>query len=1057
MPDPSSTAAADRNLLFGLLALQADFISREALVAALEAWVFNKSRPVDQFLLDQGALAADTHALLLALVQKHLALHDHDPGCSLAAIFASDSTRHDLRQIADADFQADLTRLSVVSRRDQQPGAAPPAAAPAAPVSSGQRFRVLRPHARGGLGQVSVAEDQELHREVALKEIQGHHADDPDSRWRFVLEAEITGRLEHPGVVPVYGLGTDADGRPWYAMRFIQGDSLKQAIARFHQTEGSGREPGQRELAFRQLLGRFLAVCNTVAYAHARGILHRDLKPENIMLGPYGETLVVDWGLAKPVGHQERPAGSAEQTLRPVAASGSNPTQLGSVVGTPPFMSPEQARGQLDRLGPASDVYSLGATLYQLLTGQPPFQEADVWQVLARVQRGDFPPPRAVQRDVPAALEAVCLKAMALDPAERYHSALALAADLEHWLADEPVRAWREPWRRRAGRWARRHKAWVAAAAAGVLVALLAAGAGAWWLERQRLERRQAVEAALDKAGELQKQARWGEAQAVLEQARERLELDGPADLRRRVQQARADLQLVDRLDAARLKAATIVESHYDEAGAERGYAAAFRQARLGQVGDEVATVAARLRASAVKAQLVAALDDWASLTQSPARRAWLLAVARGADPDPWRDRFRDPKLWQDRKALQRLARQAKVQQLSPQLVAALATVLAWRGGDALGLLTAAQRRSPQDFWLNFQLGNALQEAQKPGEAAIGYYRAALALRPKASAVYHNLGVALAAKGERDEAITCFQQALALDPKLPMAHTNLGNALQEKGDLDGAIACYHKALAIDPKYAPAHTYLGAALAARGELEGAIACYQKALALDPKYAFAHGNLGQALLEQGHLRAARASTRRCLQLLPPREPLRPLVSQQLQQCERLLVLEARLPAILKGERAPASAAEGLAYARLCQLKKYYAAAARFSADAFAADPKLADNLLTGHRYNAACSAALAAAGQGEDARKLDDKERARLRQQALDWLRADLVLRSKQLASGQPADRAAVQQALRHWQQDSDLAGLRDQEALAKLSAQEQKACTHLWADVAALLKRAGSPK
>src|SRR5262249_8760269 len=157
------------------------------------------------------------------------------------------------------------------------------------------RFRVLRPHARGGLGEVHVAQDEELHREVALKEIQDRHADNPDSRARFMLEAEITGGLEHPGIVPGYGLGTYADGLPYYAKRFIQGDSLKEAIERFYQAEElhpAGRDPGQRALEFRQLLGRFVDVCNAIAYAHSRGILHRDLKPGNIMLGNYGETLV---------------------------------------------------------------------------------------------------------------------------------------------------------------------------------------------------------------------------------------------------------------------------------------------------------------------------------------------------------------------------------------------------------------------------------------------------------------------------------------------------------------------------------------------------------------------------------------------------------------------------------------------------------------------------------------------------------------------------------------------------------------------------------------------
>src|SRR5262249_38938352 len=167
----------------------------------------------------------------------------------------------------------------------------------------------------GGLGRVSVASDEELHREVALKEIQEQHASDPASRSRFVLEAEVTGGLEHPGIVPVYGLGQYADGRPFYAMRLIKGDSLKDAIARFHETEGPGRDAGEQVVEFRKLLGRFIDVCNAIAYAHSRGVLHRDIKPDNVMLGKYGETLVVDWGLAKVMGQRSDPAAPEEQTL----------------------------------------------------------------------------------------------------------------------------------------------------------------------------------------------------------------------------------------------------------------------------------------------------------------------------------------------------------------------------------------------------------------------------------------------------------------------------------------------------------------------------------------------------------------------------------------------------------------------------------------------------------------------------------------------------------------------------------------------------------------------
>jgi eukaryotic-like serine/threonine-protein kinase len=311
------------------------------------------------------------------------------------------------------------------------------------PAPTNDRFPIVRPHARGGLGEVFVALDPELDRHVALKELRAYHAHDPVSQERFLREARVTGRLEHPGIVPVYGLGRHADGRPYYAMRFIEGETLGEAIERFHATEGLPRDkPVEREIAFRRLLRSVVYACNAVAYAHSRGVVHRDLKPENIMIGRFGETLVVDWGIAKPF---TDPLGESAggSSLDPIAEDPSL-TRPGSAIGTPQYMSPEQAMGELDRVGPASDVYSLGATLYCLLVGHGPFSSGGVADVLQRVGRGIFPAPRRLRRSIDPTLEALCLKAMATRPEDRLATPLALAEGIEAWMADVRYRGEQE-------------------------------------------------------------------------------------------------------------------------------------------------------------------------------------------------------------------------------------------------------------------------------------------------------------------------------------------------------------------------------------------------------------------------------------------------------------------------------------------------------------------------------------------------------------------------------------------------------------------------------------
>lgn len=465
--------SGDRNLLFGILALQSGLISEQQLVAAMKEWTFRKNVPLSGILQQQEVVTESICRRLDQMVDLHIGLHNNDVAQSINSLSGISGVAVALSEMADPEVQASLANLRANPNHDPRLESTFIGNS----TSSGMRFRVLRPHAKGGLGEVFVAHDAELNRDVALKEIQQKHAGNSDTRSRFRMEAEITGALEHPGIVPVYGLGAYDDGRPFYAMRFIRGDSLKEAIRHFY---GADLSESERNLGFRDLLNRFVDVCQAVEYAHSRGVLHRDLKPGNIMLGRFGETLVVDWGLSRATGRAE--SAIPESSLGPIQPqSGSDVamTQDGSVIGTVQYMSPEQAAGRLDQLGPATDVYSLGAILYELLTGRPPIEwqksedgQPDIGATLKRVREGIIEPPESIRSDVAKPLQAVCLKALSRNPQERYASVAGLAEDIGRWLADEPVNAWPEPFTIRTRRWIRGHQTLMVSAAASVSVAV---------------------------------------------------------------------------------------------------------------------------------------------------------------------------------------------------------------------------------------------------------------------------------------------------------------------------------------------------------------------------------------------------------------------------------------------------------------------------------------------------------------------------------------------------------------------------------------------------------
>ena len=320
-------------------------------------------------------------------------------------------------------------------------------------VVTNTRYRELKHFNKGGLGDLYRAYDELLHRDTAVKMINDRAAAEPTLLTQFRVEAEITSRLDHPGVVPVYGFGEDSDGRPFYVMRLIEGQELSHAIREYHQSREN--HPGGAETRRRllTLLEHLASACKTIAYAHNAGIIHCDIKPANIMVGKYGETIVLDWGLAATFERTKTFLANHATMIRPVSSGDSSSGLRGGTYG---YISPEQLTA--DRpIAPVSDVYSLGATLYEILTGKPPFDGHDR-SVTEKIRRGQFPRPRQLLNSIPRRLEAICLKAMSLETSERYSTAQLLAQDLGNWIHDDEILALPDRWYNRVGRRVRRHR-----------------------------------------------------------------------------------------------------------------------------------------------------------------------------------------------------------------------------------------------------------------------------------------------------------------------------------------------------------------------------------------------------------------------------------------------------------------------------------------------------------------------------------------------------------------------------------------------------------------------
>ena len=465
----------DLDLLFGTLAVEAGFISASQFQTAYEFFRDYGVATLAQVLLEQRLITPLVRAEIDQLVRVRL--DDH-----------KGSIREVISSIKNVQTQAVLQALEerklggTVVYNPNSPAQVDDRHVLVETVhwqsEARSRYTLTRVHGKGGLGQVWLAIDTHLNREVALKEVLPRKQSDLETTSRLMKEAQITGQLEHPNIVPVYELARDANEKPFYTMRFLRGESLSQRI------KERGKTIDANSLELRELLTIFVSVCNAMAYAHARGVIHRDLKPQNIMLGGYGEVMVVDWGLAKLINapHED----SDQRKIQVVDVDNLTATQDGNLLGSPAYMSPEQADGQVSLLDARTDIYGLGSILFAILIGDAPHRGSrtgnaikDTISMMRRISDGPTPHVRDLNAKLPKALDAICAKAMAKKRTERYSTASDLAADITRWLGDEPVSVHRPPFPERCLRWLRRHRTWAQAIAVSLVLVAIATSTAA--------------------------------------------------------------------------------------------------------------------------------------------------------------------------------------------------------------------------------------------------------------------------------------------------------------------------------------------------------------------------------------------------------------------------------------------------------------------------------------------------------------------------------------------------------------------------------------------------
>jgi tetratricopeptide (TPR) repeat protein len=901
-------------------------------------------------------------------------------------------------------------------------------------VSAG-RYELVEEIAHGGMGVIWRAIDNTLGREVVVKVLMDRFAPDSGTAHRFADEARITAQLQHPAIPPVHDYGRLTDDRPFLAMKLIKGRTLEDLLSqRADPTADRGR-----------FVAVFEQVCQAVAYAHAHRVIHRDLKPGNVMVGSFGEVQVMDWGLAKVL-TESTVLASADADLRDtlggtlVRGSDDSVTQAGSILGTLAYMPPEQAAGEIGKIDQRSDVFGLGAILAVILTGEPPYAGPDTEVVRVMAIRGDLSACMARLNSCGAEPElvALCRRCLAFAPSDRPPGAGAVAKDVSTFRAATEERA-RAAESERAAAEARateqrKRKRWQAAVAAAIVLILALLGVGAWRLDRQAAERqleravaaqrdRHEGQTALKQAQEALTTGDLLAADAALALAESRVGEDGPTDLSTLLASTKRDRDLVRELRAIDdLSWAPDYTSVPKQADVARRFRAAFARYGLDAITADPDVTVKAVEASRVSAALIAGLSEWFCTDLKEPKLRQLLDRL---DPDAGRAEIRSAIQAGDEERVRALVNALDGSKVPACFAASVGFHRMVPQKDAVRLMTAAWLTHPSDYLLAYRSSVRLWGMVDRAGEMIAWAQIAVALRPDSPFAHNQLGHSFRGMHKWGDAERSIQRALELGRKYPRyagAHVNLGNLMLEQGNLDSAETHYRAALAIDPDSGSGYFNMGLVNDRRGDLGAAEEWYRKAVQADPATAF--------------------------------------YRHMLDNTGRKRLLVARLKEIAAGQAKPATPPEAAELAEVASTTPppQYVLAIRLYREAFAADPKLAGDMARQHRYNAACTAVLAAAGKDKDWPNIDIEKRSQFIGQAMTWLRADLAQITFQAKD--PKQHQRLLERLRHWKEDTDLVSVRDPASLAAMSPADRKEWETLWRDVDSLLEsieqQAGPP-